>query len=139
MIEAVGSSRTGPGPPRWRTSAGASHTPGSRSDHRSARPVREIRQSQTRLSVSNRAELIDGYVVGVPVRELAKRFNVHRGAVREIARQAGLAARYPELADAIRPHAARLYAVGLTPAQLAMPLGSSAEAALSAVVACGAP
>jgi len=55
--------------------------------------VREIRQSQTRLSVSNRAELIDGYVAGVPVRELATRFNVHRGAVREIARQAGLAAR----------------------------------------------
>jgi len=55
--------------------------------------VREIRQSQTRLSVSNRAELIDGYVVGVPVREMATRFNVHRGAVREIARQAGLAAR----------------------------------------------
>jgi DNA-directed RNA polymerase specialized sigma24 family protein len=45
------------------------------------------------MSVSNRAELIDGYVAGVPVRELATRFNVHRGTVREIARQAGLTAR----------------------------------------------
>lgn len=43
-------------------------------------PVREnSRQSQTRLSVSNRAELIAGYADGLPVRELATRFNVHRG------------------------------------------------------------
>ena len=49
-------------------------------------PVREnSRQSQTRLSVSNRAELLAGYADGVPVRELATRFNVHRGTAREIA------------------------------------------------------
>jgi hypothetical protein len=90
-----------------------------------------------RLSVSNRAELIDGYVAGVPVRELATRFNVHRGTVREIARQAGLAARQPELADAIRQDAARLYADGLTLAQVAMQLGISDEAVRSAVLACG--
>lgn len=66
-------------------------------------PVRETsRQSQTRLSVSNRAELLAGYASGVPVRELAAQFKVHRGTVREIARQAGLAARRPELPDAIR-------------------------------------
>jgi hypothetical protein len=100
-------------------------------------PVRENScQSQTRLSVSNRAELIDGYVAGVPVRELATRFNVHRGTVREIARQAGLAARQPELADAIRQDAARLYADGLTLAQFAMQLGISDEAVRSAVLAC---
>src|SRR5690625_7801454 len=66
-------------------------------------PVREnSRQSQTRLSVSNRAELLAGYASGVPVRELAAQFKVHRGPVRERARQAGLAARRPELPDAIR-------------------------------------
>lgn len=101
-------------------------------------PVREnSRQSQTRLSVSNRAELIAGYAKGVPVRELATRFNVHRGTVREIAREAGLAARRPELPDAIRQDAAQLYAGGLTIAQVAARLGISNEAVRSAVIACG--
>lgn len=69
-------------------------------------PVRESsRQSQTRLSVSSRAELLAGYASGVPVRELAAQFKVHRGTVREIARQAGLAARQPELPDTIRQDA----------------------------------
>lgn len=95
------------------------------------------RQSQTRLSVSNRAELIAGYANDVPVRELATRFNVHRGTVREIARQAGLAARRPELPDAIRQDAAQLYAGGMTLAQVAARLGISNEAVRSAVFACG--
>ncbi|MFH5231540.1 helix-turn-helix domain-containing protein [Antrihabitans spumae] len=95
------------------------------------------RQSQTRLSVSNRAELLAGYADGVPVRELATRFNVHRGTVREIARQAGLAARRPELPDAIRVDAAQLYAGGMTLAQVAARLGVSHEAVRSAVLACG--
>lgn len=101
-------------------------------------PVREnSRQSQTRLSVSNRAELLAGYAAGVPVRELATRFNVHRGTVREIARQAGLEARQPELPEAIRQDAALLYTDGLTLAQVAAQLGISNEAVRSAVLACG--
>ena len=100
--------------------------------------VREnSRQSQTRLSVSNRAELLAGYADGVPVRELATRFNVHRGTVREIARQAGLAARRPELPDAIRQDAAQLYAGGMTLAQVAARLGVSNESVRSAVLAWG--
>ena len=101
-------------------------------------PVREnSRQSQTRLSVSNRAKLLAGYADGAPVRELATRFNVHRGTVREIARQAGLAARRPELPDAIRQEAAQLYAGGLTLAQVAERLAVSNEAVRSAVLASG--
>ncbi|WP_245642901.1 helix-turn-helix domain-containing protein [Piscicoccus intestinalis] len=101
-------------------------------------PVREnSRQPQTRLSVSNRAELIAGYTDGVPVRELATRFNVHRGTVREIARQAGLAARRPELPDAIRQDAVQLYAGGMTLAQVAERLRISNEAVRSAVSASG--
>ncbi|WP_420734634.1 helix-turn-helix domain-containing protein [Brevibacterium luteolum] len=99
--------------------------------------VREnSRQSQTRLSVSNRAELLAGYADGVPG-ELATRFNVHRGTVREIARQAGLAARRPELPDAIRQDAAQLYAGGMTLAQVAARLGVSNESVRSAVLAWG--
>ena len=101
-------------------------------------PVREnSRQSQTRLSVSNRAELLAGYAAGVPVRELATRFKVHRGTVREIARQAGMAARQPELPDPIRQDAAQLYTDGLTLAQVAARLCISNEAVRSAVLACG--
>ncbi|WME24414.1 helix-turn-helix domain-containing protein [Brachybacterium sp. GU-2] len=101
-------------------------------------PVRvNSRQPQTRLSVSNRAELIAGYANDVPVRELATRFNVHRSTVREIARQAGLAAGRPELPDAIRQDAAQLYAGGMTLAQVAARLGIANEAVRSAVFACG--
>ncbi|MFC6355719.1 helix-turn-helix domain-containing protein [Luethyella okanaganae] len=75
------------------------------------------------MSVSNRGELVAEYAAGVPVRQLATRFNVHRGTVREIARQAGLAARRPELSDVIRQDAARLYAAGMTLAQVATQLG----------------
>lgn len=89
------------------------------------------------MSVYNRAKLLAGYTAGVPVREVATRFKVHRGTLREIARQAGLAARQPELHDAIRQDAARLYADGLTLAQVAGRVGISDEAVRSAVLACG--
>ena len=83
----------------------------------------EFASASNLLSVPNRAELIAKYAEGMPVRELAARFNVHRGTVREIARQAGLAARRPELPDAIRQVAARL--------------AVSTEAVRSAVIASG--
>ncbi|MCD1285724.1 hypothetical protein CV023_07725 [Brevibacterium sp. CCUG 69071] len=71
------------------------------------------------------------------MRELATRFNVHRGTMREIARQACLAARRPELPDAIRQDAAQLYAGGMTLAQVAARLAVSNEAVRLAVIACG--
>lgn len=89
-------------------------------------PVRDnSRQTQTRLSASNRADLLAGYADGVPVRELATRFGVHRGTVREVARRAGIAARQPELPTRKRAQAARLYEGGLTLAQVAEQLGIS--------------
>lgn len=101
-------------------------------------PVREnSRQAQTRLNASNRAELLAGYATGVPVRELATRFGVHRATVREVARQAGVDARRPELAETIRYDAAKLYADGTTLAQAADKLGISDQAVRSAVLVCG--
>lgn len=94
-------------------------------------------QSQTRLSASSRAGLIADYVEGVPVHELAARFNIHRGTVREIARRAGHASRQPELSDRTRAEAAHLYKGGLTLAQVAEQLGISDEGVRAAVVACG--
>lgn len=107
-------------------------------------PVREnSRQSQPRLSVSNRAEPLAEYAEyaeyadGMPARELATRFSVHHGTVRGIARQAVLAARRPEMPDAIRQDAAQLYAGGMTLAQVDARLGVSSESVRSAVLACG--
>lgn len=62
---------------------------------------------------------------------------MHRGTVREIARQAGLVPREPDLSDTIRQDAARLYANGLTLAHVATQLGISIEVVRSAVVASG--
>ena len=94
-------------------------------------------QTQTRLSASNRADLLAGYADGVPVRELAARFNVHRGTVSEIAKRAGLDPRQPTLREPLRQEAARLYADGQTLVQVGAELGISHNAVRSAVVACG--
>ena len=94
-------------------------------------------QSQTRLSASNRAEVLAGYVSGVPVRELADRFGIHRATVWAIARSAGVDVRRPELSDKVRARAARLYAGGMTLADVAKKLRISNEAVRSAVIARG--
>lgn len=94
-------------------------------------------QSQTRLSASNRAELLVGYAEGVPVQELATRFNVHRATVREIARRAGHPSRAPEHSQQLRGEAARLYAEGLTLSQVALQLEIGEDAVRSAVVTNG--
>lgn len=101
-------------------------------------PVRRnSAQTQTRLSASNRADLLAAYTDGVPVRQLAVRFKVHRGTVSEIARRAGLEPRSPTLPQPVREEAARLYADGLTLVEVGAKLGISHNAVRSAVVACG--
>ena len=101
-------------------------------------PVREnSSQSQTRLSASNRVALLAGYAEGVPVQELATRFNIHRATVREIARRAGHPSRASEHSQQLRGEAARLYAEGFTLSQVAAQLGIGDEAVRSAVVANG--
>lgn len=95
-------------------------------------------QFQTRLSASNREELLVGYAEGgVPVQELARRFNVHRATVREIARRAGHPSRAPEHSQQLREEAARLYAEGFTLSQVAVQLEISDEAVRSAVITAG--
>lgn len=99
--------------------------------------LRNSSQSQTRLSASNREELLAGYAEGVPVQELSARFNVHRSTVRAIARRAGHPGRDPEHSEKLRSEAARLYAEGRTLVQVAGQLGIGDEAVRSAVVANG--
>lgn len=94
-------------------------------------------QSQTRLSASNRAELLAGYAEGMPVQELAARFDVHRATVREIARRAGHPSRTPELSEHLRAKAAHLYAEGFTLEQVARQVQISDEGVRSAVIDSG--
>src|SRR5699024_12500925 len=98
---------------------------------------RVLFRSQTRLSASNREELLVGSAWGEPVQELATRFNVHRATVREIARRAGHPSRAPEHSQQLRGEAARLYADGLTLSQVAVQLEIGEDAVRSAVVANG--
>ena len=99
--------------------------------------VKETRQSQTRLSASNRSRLLAAYAAGAPVQELTARFGVHRGTVWEMARRTGLDTRTPALSEQTRQEAARLYRHGLTLVQTAEQIGISDEAVRAAVVACG--
>jgi hypothetical protein len=92
---------------------------------------------KTRLSASNRAGLLAAYTDGVPVRQLAARFKVHRGTVSEIARRAGLEPRGPTLPQPTREAPARTYTDGLTLVEVGVKLGISHNAVRSAVVACG--
>lgn len=101
-------------------------------------PVREkSRQSQTRLSASIRAEVLEGYIAGTPVRVLAQRFGVHRSTVREIARRAGVQPRRMAPTEEVRVEAARLYLEGLTLAQVSHRLGISDDSVRAAVLTAG--
>ncbi len=115
---------------------GARPQPTRRADVRGP-VVEKSRQSQTRLNASNRAALLDSYAEGVPVRELAATFGVHRGTVSELVRRAGVPVRRPGLPERIRREAARLYEEGLTLPQVAAQLGISKDGARAGIVACG--
>lgn len=116
---------------------GRSTSPRSRiTDQRG--PMREnSAQTQTRLSASNRARLLAAYADGVPVRQLAAHFKVHRSTVSEIARRAGIEPRVSTLPQAVREEVTRLYVGGLTLVEVGAELGISHNAVRSTVVACG--
>lgn len=95
------------------------------------------RGPQTGLSAANRKELAAGYDVGVPVKELAERFGVHRATVNRVAAQAGLQTRRVPLSKQRQAEAARLYAEGLTLREVAAKFGTGKDAVRSAVVAHG--
>lgn len=93
---------------------------------------------QTRLNAQSRAELLDGYSAGVPVRDLVERFGVHRGTVWALARRAGLTPRNgPELPQHLRDEAVALYASGLSLLKVGRQLGIADDTVRAAVLASG--
>jgi hypothetical protein len=94
-------------------------------------------QSQTRLSLSRRAELLADYEAGAPVQAIAAKFRVHRATVFEVVRRAGLPGRDPGLSAEDRSRAATLYATGLTLAQVAQQMAAGVNTVRAAVLAEG--
>jgi transposase len=86
--------------------------------HRSMASTRS-RQSQTRLSLVQIQALVDGYRTGALIKDLAKRFGVHRTTVTTVLARHGVALRPVSLSDRQVMTAGRLYECGWTLAQLA--------------------
>lgn len=93
---------------------------------------------QTRLNAQSRAELLDAYSAGEPVKELAERFGVHRGTVRALAQRAGLPARRGlQVPQHLRDEAVALYESGMSLLNAGRPLEIDDETVRAAVVAAG--
>lgn len=74
---------------------------------------------------------------GVSVRELAAQFQVHRGTVTKLVRQAGRDVRRPPVPEPVRREAARLCADGLTLAQVSERFRINNKTVRVAVIASG--
>ncbi len=76
-----------------------------------------------RLEASKAAELVQGYLDGVPVDELAERFQVNPSTVQKHVRQKGLPRRSPRLGQAHIEKAIQLYIAGGSLANLGKHFG----------------
>lgn len=99
--------------------------------------VRELKNAQTLLRPAQVAPLVDEYRQGVPVGELAARYNVHRTTVSEHARRHGLLPRRRSLDEDERARAAGLYVDGLSMSAIAQRFGVGRSAIRTALVANG--
>ena len=118
------------------------HSPTAQPERLSRRDQRgpvstQALKSQTRLSYPQRQKLIDAYASGVPVKQIAERFGVHRTTITQIATNAGVKMRSQTLSLSAREEACELYDGGRSLAQVAEQLGVSPSAVRSAVLSCG--
>ncbi|WP_341728089.1 helix-turn-helix domain-containing protein, partial [Brooklawnia sp.] len=84
-----------------------------------------------------RQKLVDAYASGMPVKQIAERFGVHRTTITQIVASAGIKVRSQPLAASTREEARHLYDSGRSLAQVAVQLGVSASAVRSAVLVTG--
>jgi DNA-directed RNA polymerase specialized sigma24 family protein len=89
--------------------------------------LRTPRRTLRRLAPGKVEELIRGYIDGVPVDELASRFQVDQSAVQKLARRQGLPRRSPRLGPRQSKEAARLYLAGQSLAKLAKHFGVATD------------
>ena len=81
-------------------------------DRPSHRPVPSVRQKQTRLTDSQRSELLERYLAGETATGLAKELGVHRATVFSLLRRAGVQTRYRILSDDDVAAARQMYEAG---------------------------
>lgn len=74
---------------------------------------------------------------GIPVKQIAERFGVHRTTITKIVTRAGAKVRSQPFTSSTRDDARRLYDIGRSLAQVAEQLGISASAVRSAVLVTG--
>jgi len=87
-----------------------------------------------RLSPETLQQLLGDYQAGVSATQLAMRYQLSRGSVRRLLREAQVLRRYQAMTDNEVDQAAELYRSGLTIAQVAVKVGrpwSTVQAALT--------
>jgi hypothetical protein len=85
--------------------------------------VRVLRRTATRLSECQIAALVDAYLAGATVYELATRFNIHRVTVSAHLHRQGITVRRQGLDTEGIAHAVRLYQDGWSVARIGERLG----------------
>jgi DNA-binding CsgD family transcriptional regulator len=101
-------------------------------DRVSHRPVPSLRQKQTRLTDSQRAELLERYLVGESSNTLAAEFGIHRRTATAIIKREGARTRYRvELTDAEIASARELYQSGDSLVTVGAKLGVSSGTILN--------
>ena len=101
-------------------------------DRVSHRTVPSLRQKQTRLTVTQRSEVVERYRVGESAKALAVAFGVDRRTVTNIIRRAGGEVRYRVLTDPDVGVARALYEKGQSLADVGGHLGVSGGTVLNA-------
>jgi predicted DNA binding protein len=106
-------------------------------DRVSHRPVPSLRQKQTRLTDSQRSELVDRYRAGESANALAAEFGVDRRTLVGHLRREGVEVRYRVVDRVDLAEAARLYRSGRSLAVVAAQLGVSAGTVLRVLRSAG--
>jgi transcriptional regulator of aromatic amino acid metabolism len=104
---------------------------------RPAEGLRQPRQRQRRLSMTEVTMLIKAYERQDPVRELARRFGIHRQTVTALLRRHGVELRQAGLAPADIPTATQLYGQGWSCAQLGTRFGVASTTVWRSLRAAG--
>lgn len=108
-------------------------------DQVSHRPVPSLRQKQTRLTDSQRSELVRRYRAGESANALAREFGVHRTTVFRALRAGGVDVRYRILTDDDLDEARALYESGVSLAAVGDRFGVAAGTVLNAFRKVGVP
>jgi hypothetical protein len=108
-------------------------------DRPSHRPVPSVRQDQTRLSDSQRADLLDRYLAGEPASALAKELGVHRATVFSFLRRTGVQTRYRILSDDDVAIARAMYEAGQSLAVIGEHFGVADRTVLNVFRRTGVP